>query len=126
MVAGTTVPSDKISLASITNAEPLCTIGAHTRHHYNLKALPTEGDVVQEIKEGVDILHSHGIDASVFAYPFGSPNEVGEREEKVLAGMQFTNAFLACGEETKRRSYKRYALPRLMLTEEYANGLLDE
>lgn len=112
--------------AATLNADPLCTIGAHTRHHYNLKALPNEGDVVQEIKEGVDILHAHGIETSVFAYPFGSPNEVGGREEKVLAGMQFTNAFLACGRETKRRHYKRYAVPRLMLTEEYAKGLLKE
>lgn len=110
--------------AAALNGDQLCTIGAHTYHHYNLKALPAEGDALKEINDGIDALKAHGIEASVFAYPFGSPNEVGEREINVLSKMRFSNAFLSYGGEEKRHSYRRYAVRRIMLTEEYAKSLL--
>lgn len=106
------------------DADPLCTIGAHTYHHYNLKALATRDGVIKEIDDGLEILKAHGILPTVFAYPFGSPGEVGEREIEVLQKMDFSNAFVAYGDETKRRSYNRFAVGRLMLTEKYAKEFL--
>lgn len=101
--------------------ETLVTIAAHTAHHYNLKQLPTEIDVKNEIKAGLQILSTKAeLKPTVFAYPFGSPNEVSKREIKTLSTMDFTLAVLAYGGNiTKKNCKDLYALPRVMLTDDY-------
>ena len=97
--------------------DPIVTIGGHTKHHYNLKALPDSQSVVEEIDSGVEILKAHGIEPEVFAYPFGSTNEVGEREIKILSSLKFKCAFLAYGDATTNLNSKNiYCLPRKFLT----------
>ncbi len=101
--------------------EPLVTIGAHTQHHYNLKALAAETDVRQEVENGVKILKEKaGIDSTVFAYPFGSDNEAGEREFEVLSKMSFSLACRATGGacfQTDARNM--YSLPRIMFKHDF-------
>ena len=104
----------------ILNKHPLVTIGGHTKHHYNLKSLQTQEQVKDEIQAGLVILAGHNIKTSVFAYPFGSPNEVSEREINIVDNMDFTTAFIAGGGiTTKQNSKNFFALPRVMLTENY-------
>ena len=70
--------------------EPLVTIGAHTKHHYNLKQLSSGEEVKMEVDEGCKLLKENaGIEPRVFAYPFGSSTEAGEREYEILSKMPF-------------------------------------
>ncbi|MCQ2577014.1 MAG: GNAT family N-acetyltransferase [Treponema sp.] len=98
--------------------ESLVTIGGHTYSHYNLKVLPDVKIVEDDIKKGIQVLKSHGIDTEIFAYPFGTANEVSNREIDYLKqndlGIQC--AFLADGGCTTRRNKKQYALPRVFLS----------
>ncbi len=102
--------------------EPLVSIGAHTYHHYNLKALETPEDVKNEVTLGLNVMADklNGFKPSVFAYPFGSLNEAGEREIKVLSEMNFKNAFLAYSlRGGVKLNDNPYAIPRIMLTENF-------
>lgn len=96
---------------------PLVTIGAHTAHHYNLHALPTAKDVQNEISEGIAEFKRH-IDfvPTVFAYPFGSPNEITEREINALKDMKFKYAFIGTGGGVKKE-FDLFAVPRIALIE---------
>ena len=101
--------------------EPLVTIGAHTKHHYNLKRLATEREVFDEVQTGADLLKEKaGINAEVFAYPFGSPTEAGEREYKVLSQMPFSCSCIAYGGScTKKNTENLSALPRIMFKQDF-------
>ncbi len=96
---------------------PLATVGAHTLHHYNLKKLPLS-QVRTEIQESKrQIEQRTGVSVMHFAYPFGSRDEVGQRE--------FAEA-RACGFNTavtiregaifpEHRAYM-HCLPRIEIT----------
>lgn len=101
--------------------EPLVTIGAHTKHHYNLKRLATESEVFEEVQTGVDLLNEKaGVTAEVFAYPFGSPRETGEREYKVLSHMLFSCSCIGYGGPcTKENAKNLSALPRIMFKQDF-------
>lgn len=99
---------------------PLVTIGAHTAHHCNLRALKSSYDVEKEIKEGIFELKKHIPDYNpeVFAYPFGSPFEIGKREIRAAKQIGFSNAFLGYGRSIKKSS-DLFALPRIAFTESF-------
>lgn len=101
--------------------EPLVTIGAHTRHHYNLKQLATENDVKEEVQAGVDLLkQKSGVNPTVFAYPFGSSAEAGEREFKVLSEFPFVCSCIAYGGPcTKKNTQNLSSLPRIMFKQDF-------
>lgn len=102
--------------------EKLVTLGAHTKHHYNLKALPDVSDVIDEVEYGYKILENKAdLHPVVFAYPFGSINEADKREFKALSSMsdKFELAVRACGGPVTNLSTDYFALPRIMLTEDY-------
>lgn len=101
--------------------EPLVTIGAHTRHHYNLKQLGSEKDVSDEVLSGVNLLKEKtGIEPKVFAYPFGSPLEAGKREYKVLSSLPFDCSCIAYGGPcAKKHAKKLSSLPRIMLKQSF-------
>ncbi len=63
--------------------DPLVEIGAHTIHHEALNKL-SEEEVQKEMEGSRDIIQSK-IDQKVehFCYPFGTRNEVGEREFRI-------------------------------------------
>ena len=95
---------------------PLVTIGAHTKHHYNLKMVPAEEEVVKEIQAGIDELEEHDIHPTVFAYPYGSANEVSEREITIAERFGFTASFISYGDvvTTANLSHPQ-AIHRIML-----------
>lgn len=72
--------------------ETLCTIGAHTVHHYELAKLSAE-DARQEIQQSVDVIQAQfGIRPSHFSYPLGGPLSCGPREFEVARDLGFRTA----------------------------------
>lgn len=111
--------------------EPLVTIGSHTEHHYNLKQLASSDDVEKDVRAGIGILRDKaGINVRVFAYPYGSQNEVGGREISVLKDFHDIDcACLAYGGTISQRLYSeglKKALPRIMLTEDFINRTVSD
>ncbi len=74
---------------------PLCTIGGHTVSHPSLKILSTE-EAEQEIREGIERI-AQAIQEPVrfFAYPYGTPHEIGEREFRLIERLGIKLAFMA-------------------------------
>lgn len=65
-------------------AEPLCTIGAHTIHHYELSKLPVE-EARAEISQSVEVIEERlGKAPRHFSYPIGSAVAAGEREYGIV------------------------------------------
>ena len=99
---------------------PLCTIGAHTTNHVNLAEM-SEAAAYQEIlqskltleeKIGKPVLH--------FAFPFGTANEVTEREYRLAQKAGFKTAAVSFGGNITELSEKTaFALPRKMLVDVY-------
>ena len=76
---------------------PLCTIGGHTVSHPALNQL-SDDDFRQEVRVGIEKLESiSGKNIHHFAYPYGSPNEIGEREYHLIKEFNFKTAFIAYG-----------------------------
>ena len=76
---------------------PLCTIGGHTASHLALNKL-SDQEFLQEIAKGIEKLQSvTGKPIQHFAYPYGSPNEIGEREYKLISEFNFKTVFTAYG-----------------------------
>lgn len=72
--------------------EALCTIGAHTVHHYELAKLSAE-DARQEIQQSVDVIQAQfGIRPSHFSYPLGGPLSCGPREFEMARDLGFRTA----------------------------------
>lgn len=97
---------------------PLCTIGGHTVSHLALKKL-SEKEAEQEIKEGVERIRL-AIQQPVlyFAYPYGTPHEIGEREFRLIDGLGIQLAFMAHqGCITKDNMKNVTCLPRVYLKE---------
>ncbi|WP_027835455.1 polysaccharide deacetylase family protein [Maritalea myrionectae] len=66
-------------------AEPLCTIGAHTVHHFELKKLPKK-EARAEILRSFDVLEEKlGKRPTHFSYPLGGPLSAGMREFDLAA-----------------------------------------
>nr|WP_255768896.1 polysaccharide deacetylase family protein [Maritalea mediterranea] len=67
--------------------EPLCTIGAHTVHHYELKKLLAD-EARDEIKTSFDVLEQRlGKRPTHFSYPLGGPLSAGKREFEIAADL---------------------------------------
>lgn len=74
---------------------PLCTIGGHTVSHPALKKL-SEKEAEQEIKEGVKIIEQAILQpVRYFSYPYGTLNEIGEREFCIIEELGIQLAFMA-------------------------------
>lgn len=97
---------------------PLCTIGGHTVSHPALNQL-SDDDFRQEVRVGIEKLESITEQKiNHFAYPYGSPNEIGEREYRLINEFNFKTSFIAYGgcitEEDKNNITH---LPRVFLHE---------
>lgn len=67
--------------------EPLCTIGAHTEHHYELAKLSNDA-ARAEIANSVSILRQRtGVEPHHLSYPIGSPRAAGAREYRLAKGL---------------------------------------
>ena len=94
--------------------DPLCTIGGHSVSHPAFSSLK-ENEIRLEIEEGVKILQNH-IKKPIthFAYPYGSLNEVNEREYNITEDYGFKTIMTTIqGFITKKSNVGR--LPRYML-----------
>ncbi len=99
--------------------DPLCTIGAHTVHHYELKKL-SEADARCEIAQSVSIIEARlGHRPVHFSYPIGGPASAGEREYRLARELGLRSAVTTRpGGVTHAHKNQLHALPRISL-----NGL---
>ena len=97
---------------------PLCTIGGHTASHLALNKL-SDQEFRQEVADGVAKLQAAtGKTIHHFAYPYGSPNEIGEREYKLISEFNFKTVFTAYGGcITENNKHQITHLPRVYLHE---------
>jgi peptidoglycan/xylan/chitin deacetylase (PgdA/CDA1 family) len=72
--------------------DPLCTIGAHTVHHYELAKLPAE-QAEAEVAQSVEVIDAQfGIRPRHFSYPLGGPLSCGQREFDLARALGFDTA----------------------------------
>ena len=96
--------------------EPLCTIGAHTVHHYELAKLPPE-QARSEMAQSADILFAQfGQRPAHFSYPLGGPLSAGQREFDLARDIGFKSAVTTRpGGLYPRHASEPHALPRISL-----------
>lgn len=96
--------------------EPLCTIGAHTVHHYELAKLPLDA-ARSEMAQSADILMARfGRRPDHFSYPLGGPLSAGEREFALARELGFRSAVTTRpGGLYARHAAAPHALPRVSL-----------
>ncbi|HEY0853466.1 MAG TPA: polysaccharide deacetylase family protein [Devosia sp.] len=99
--------------------EQLCTIGAHTVHHYELAKLPP-AEARNEIEQSVRIIKAQfGIAPIHLSYPIGGPASAGEREFAMARELGLRSAVTTRpGGLYHRHKDSLHALPRVSL-----NGL---
>lgn len=99
-------------------SHPLCTIGGHTVSHPALNKLSEEA-ARREIKDGIEkIERTVNQPVRFFAYPYGTPYEIGEREFHLIDELGIQLAFMAhqgCITEDNIRFVNH--LPRVYLKE---------
>ena len=97
---------------------PLCTIGGHTVSHTVLNQL-NEEEFRQEVSKGIEKLQAvTGKPIHHFAYPYGSPNEIGEREFQLISEFGFKTVFSSYGGcITNENKHNTTHLPRVYLHE---------
>jgi peptidoglycan/xylan/chitin deacetylase (PgdA/CDA1 family) len=96
--------------------EPLCTIGAHTVHHYELSKLPLE-QARSEMAQSADTLEARlGRRPAHFSYPLGGPLSAGEREFGLARELGFRSAVTTRpGGLYAAHAASPHALPRVSL-----------
>ncbi len=73
-------------------ADPLCTIGAHTVHHYAVARLEAD-EVIREAEQSRDRIEAElGIRPTLFAYPYGDVSSAGPRDFDLIAKAGFEAA----------------------------------
>lgn len=102
-------------IGELTN-DPLCTIGAHTIHHYALARLE-KTDAERQMRESAKILKSELDQAPRhFAYPYGYPAAAGQREFDLARELGFTSAVTTRhGVLYNDHKNHMHALPRISL-----------
>jgi peptidoglycan/xylan/chitin deacetylase (PgdA/CDA1 family) len=96
--------------------EPLCTIGAHTVHHYELAKLPLD-QARSEMAQSAEILYAQfGERPQHFSYPLGGPLSAGQREFDLARELGFKSAVTTRpGGLYSRHGANPHALPRVSL-----------
>lgn len=102
--------------------EPLCTIGAHTVHHYELAKLPRD-EAAWEIAESARLLREKlGVPARHLSYPIGGAASAGPREFDLARELGFASAVTTRpGGLYAANAGARESLPRISL-----NGLFQQ
>jgi len=103
--------------------EPLCTIAAHTVHHYELAKLP-EDDARKEIRDSTEVLtKKFGKKPKHFSFPIGSLRAAGPREHQLAAELGFETAVTTRpGGLYARHKDSLSALPRISLNGNFQEG----
>lgn len=100
--------------------DEIVTIGGHTKNHYALNQLSIE-EVKSEVVEANKLIEEKiGKRIEHFAYPFGSRNEIGQREFDIVKSLGFKTA-TTTRRGTIYKEHRNYleCLPRIMLTEDF-------
>ena len=100
--------------------EPLCTIGAHTMNHFELKKL-SEDQMAEEISKSVELLaEKTGKPPAHFSYPVGGPLSAGKREFAEVKRQALASAVTTRpgGLYAENAEYPE-ALPRISLNGNY-------
>lgn len=94
----------------------LCEIGNHTASHARFSILDTQQKKVEIQKCRDDINNNLGIASPYFAYPYGSNEDIGERDgvAEILKECGIRMAFTTNAEELNNHTDK-YFLPRVFL-----------
>lgn len=96
--------------------EPLCTIGAHTVHHYELAKLPLEQASTEMAQSAEILLAQFGQRPAHFSYPLGGPRSAGPREYDLAKQLGFRSAVTTRpGGLYRRHAAAPHALPRISL-----------
>ena len=105
---------------------PLVTIGAHTMNHLALNQL-NETEVKEEVEESAHIIAEKiGKPVLYFAYPFGSPNEVGQREISIASNCNIKMAFTTrSGNIFRQHVNHLFSMPRIDTRENFNITKLD-
>ena len=100
-------------------AEQLCTIGAHTVHHYELAKLPPD-QARREVEQSLKVLEAQfGKRPLHLSYPIGGPSSAGPREYATATELGLRSAVTTIPGALYRKHRKSLtALPRVSL-----NGL---
>jgi peptidoglycan/xylan/chitin deacetylase (PgdA/CDA1 family) len=106
--------------------DSLVTIGAHTISHRPLSKL-TDNEAYREIAVSKQLLEEiTGKPVQHFAYPYGSPNEYGDREIKFAEKAGFkTSVTLQQGNVFREHRTHMQQLPRIPLGEKASKEILD-
>jgi peptidoglycan/xylan/chitin deacetylase (PgdA/CDA1 family) len=101
-------------------SDPLCTIGAHTIHHFALARLDEER-AADEIEQSARILELElGTRPRHFAYPYGNAAAAGPREFDLVKAAGFATAVTTRhGVVTGAHARHPHALPRISLNGHY-------
>lgn len=96
--------------------DPLCTIGAHTVHHYELAKLPVQ-QAVAEIDQSADIILARlGKRPIHFSYPLGGPLSASQREFEMVRDLGFASGVTTRpGGLYTHHAKAPHALPRVSL-----------
>lgn len=96
----------------------LCTIGGHTVSHPVLKNLSIEAakyEIIEGIKRIEEVTQQK---VYYFAYPYGTPNEIGNREHQIVSSLDVRLSFMAHqGCLTMNNLREVTHLPRIFLHE---------
>lgn len=100
--------------------EPLCTIGAHTVHHYELAKLP-EVQAMQEIELCVEVIKvQFGEAPKHLSYPIGGLDSAAKREYEMARELGFKSAVTTRpGGVYSRHKDHLTALPRISLNGQF-------
>lgn len=101
---------------SIFAHEPLCTIGAHTVHHYELSKLEAD-QARNEIAESANVIEAQfGQRPAHLSFPIGSAVAAGEREYRLAEELGFASAVTTRpGGLYKKHGDRLTSLPRISL-----------
>jgi peptidoglycan/xylan/chitin deacetylase (PgdA/CDA1 family) len=102
-------------------ADPLATIGGHTVDHPSLATLP-DAEARREIEGGLDRLHRQlGRRPTHFAYPFGSPRDVSERDVRLVESLGLAVAVTTRRGMLRSDGTRAAAWPRMSLNGHFQN-----
>ena len=103
-------------------SDPLCSIGAHTIHHFNVKALGEDEALAEMIRSADRIAQELGQRPRHFAYPYGDETSAGPRDFALARKAGFETAVTTRkGMIFPAHRDHLTALPRFSLAGEYQN-----
>jgi len=106
----------------ILSSNSLITIGAHTHNHLSLKNLSRE-ECTNEIETSKKVLENlTSLKVNHFSYPYGTKDDVGNREFEIVKGLGFKSAVTtSVGRLSKKNLFN---LPRIHINQRASEKVL--